>query len=388
MKKIFYLANLNPSKFGSIEEQAFLMAQELNRIGYKCYLGFVAEPSPELRKLFENTGAELVNIYCGNTAIVGDAYKYKLNEILSLYKLIMAHDIDLVDLNFVGLTNLSIIGIYFTRAKIIFTERASGLPFTRSFLKNIVSRSIHAIISRRISKYVGISNYVIDRFKISHHIERNKSQLIYNGVNLDRFRVRNSVEVRTSLGLSLDKIIICAVAMLIPEKGIHILINSIADVIKKNHVSNLDLLIVGEGYFMQDLVALVNDLQLSDHVTFLGKRSDVHMLVAAADMIVVPSLWEESFGRIVTEAMASSRPVIASNIGGIPELVDNGVTGLLVEPGNIEELSRAIIRLIDSPLEREAMGSAALSRAMNKFSMKEQIQQTVTMYRNILNDNK
>ena len=386
MKKIFYLANLNPSKFGSIEEQAFLLAQALNNIGYKCYLGFVAEPSLELRKLFENTGAELVDVYCGNTAIVGNAYKFKIKEILFLYKFILTNNIDLIDLNFVGLTNLSIIGIYFTRAKIIFTERASGLPFTRSILKNITSRFIHLFISRRVSKYVGISNYVLNRFEKSHHINKNKSQLIYNGVNLDRFKVRSSDDIRNELGLPCNKIIICAVAMLIPEKGIHILLKATADVIKKHPYKNIQLLIVGEGYFIEELLALANNLQISNFVTFLGKRSDVHLIVAAADMIVVPSLWEEAFGRIVTEAMATSRPVIASNIGGIPELVDSGVTGLLFEPGNIDELSAAMLRLIENPVEREAMGIAGLSKATAKFNMKEQIHETVSLYRQVLND--
>lgn len=380
MKRILYLANLNPNKFGSMEEHALFLSRELQRRGHECYLGFVSEPEPDIRRQFEDAGARILTVYCGNTPLVGSSASLRITEMLALRKMVIRNRIDLVHINFMGLTNPALIGVYLTRAKIIFTEHASGLPLQRGPLKQILSRGIHAVISRRVAKYIGVSDYVRQRFRLVHHVSDDKTVTIYNGINLERFSPRDQSDARKELGLPLNRSIICSVAMLIPEKGIQHFVKAVELLVHKYDIKDLLVVLVGEGYYRDELEKLVNDLQLSDYVLFLGRRSDVQVVVAAADVVVVPSVWEEAFGLIIAEAMASARPVVASNIGGIPELIDDGITGKMVKPGDSYELARTVYNLLIDITDREQMGNAGLGKARRKFDLSRQVEKLAGIY--------
>jgi len=115
-------------------------------------------------------------------------------------------------------------------------------------------------------------------------------------------------------------------------------------------VPNAYLLIVGEGSRLDALHQIARDLGVEHHVIFTGRRDDIPAITAALDVAVLPS-YREAQGLTILEAMAMSRPVVASNVGGIPEMVENGVTGLLVPPHDPPALAAAIVRLLtDHPL--------------------------------------
>jgi glycosyltransferase involved in cell wall biosynthesis len=106
----------------------------------------------------------------------------------------------------------------------------------------------------------------------------------------------------------------------------------------------------------------------------------VHTLIGKADIVVVPSLWEEAFGLIVAESMASGTPVIASRIGGIPELIENDVSGHLFEPGNAEELAFKIVKLLSDKQKQAAMSEAAQEKVVRQFDIFDQIKAIVEIY--------
>jgi glycosyltransferase involved in cell wall biosynthesis len=372
---VLFLANLNPNKFGSLEEHALLLSRELSRRGHVCYLGFIAEPEPAMKREFEDAGARFVNVYCGDT--------FKFSEMISLYRIIRENKIDLVHINFVGLTNPFLWGIYLTGVKIVFTEHASGVALARGPLKHAVSMALHYLLSSRISKYIAVSNYVRHRLRQTHHVSGQKTVTIYNGVNLQRFKPQDSVDARRELGFPLDRKIICSVAMLIPEKGIQHLVRAAALLVHKHHIDDIMVILVGEGHYREVLEQLVDEMQLSNHVLFLGRRSDVQTIITAADIVVVPSIWEEAFGLIIAEAMACARPVVASNIGGIPELVDDWITGKLVRPGDSEELAQAIHSLYINQTDRDCMGRAGLSKAEVMFNLARQVEKLIGIYNGI-----
>jgi len=380
MNKILFLANLNPNKFGSIEEHALFLCGELKRRGHVCYLGFIAEPIPSIRQKFEDAGARVVNVFFGAPPLSGSNLMDKVREMTSLYRIINKYSIDLVHINFVGLTNPSLWGVYLAGVKIVFTEHASGSALVRSPFKQALSKMLHFVLSCRVAKYIAVSDFVRHRLLQTHHVSGNKSVTIYNGVNLQRFKPQESLAARRELGFPLDKKIVCSVAMLIPEKGIKNLIQAAALLVHKLNIDNLMVVLVGEGYLRNELEQQVDDLKLSNHVFFIGRRSDVQTIIAAADIVVVPSLWEEAFGLIIAEAMACARPVVASNIGGIPELVDDGITGKLVKPGDSSELAQAICSLFIDLAGRECMGRAGLSKATEMFNLTRQVEELVDIY--------
>lgn len=137
--------------------------------------------------------------------------------------------------------------------------------------------------------------------------------------------------------------IVGVVARLEPEKGHPTLIDAWPQVLRG--IPDAHLLVVGEGSRREALEAQVADRGIGDRVTFTGRRDDVPAVTAALDVAVLPS-YREAQGLTILEAMALSRPVIASNVGGIPEMVEDGRTGLLVPPHDPEALARAITRLL------------------------------------------
>ena len=384
MKRILYLANLHPNKLGSIEEHALLLARELQRRGDACFMGFISQPEPEIATLFHEAGARILTINCGNTALTGNGASFNIREILALRRAVVENHIDLVHVNFMGLTNPALLGIYLTSARIVYTDHASGLPFHRGPLKELASRMLHKLLRMRVSRYLGVSTYVADRLKQTHHVTPRETATIYNGVNLARFTVRDQLSARERLGFPPDIKIVCAVAMLIPEKGIQYLIDAAALIVGEQGRTDFRLLVVGEGAFRGELELRASASGVASSVGFLGRRSDVHDIVAASDIIAVPCVWEESFGLIIAEAMATGRPVVASRCGGIPELVEHGVTGLLVTPGNSRELADSLLRLMDSPDSCGRLGSAGRDKARRMFDLEKQVVKLAELYDELL----
>jgi glycosyltransferase involved in cell wall biosynthesis len=368
--RTLFLANLNPNKFGSIEEHALFLAEEATHRGNECFLGFIAEPGPELRHRFEAAGARILHVFGGDAHCHS---RLKFKEMLSLYRAVRQNNIDLIILNFFSLTDPLILGVYFTGVKIVYTEHSSGLPLRRGPLKHAISKIIHWFISRRVSKYIGVSNFVIKRIRVTHHVSGDKVVMVYNGVNLERFRPRDVFSTRREVGLPQNRPILCSVANLIPEKGIQVLLRTVAQLVHEKERTDILLVIVGEGHYRHELEHMTAELDIMDNVLFTGRRSDVHLIVSASDIVVVPSVWEEAFGLIIAEAMACGRPVVASDIGGIPELVANGITGLTVRSGDTEELMTALYQLLESPDKRREMGEAAERKATEKYDLTKQV---------------
>jgi glycosyltransferase involved in cell wall biosynthesis len=168
--------------------------------------------------------------------------------------------------------------------------------------------------------------------------------LIYNGVDLQRYNHQQPCcTLHDEYSIPEDAPIVGVVARLEAEKGHRTLVDAWPDVLAA--VPNAWLLIVGEGSERDSLEAEAASLGVSDRVVFTGRREDVPAVTAALDVAVLPS-YREAQGLSVLEAMALSRPVVASNVGGIPEMIEDGVTGLLVPPNDCDALAAAIIRLL------------------------------------------
>ena len=166
-------------------------------------------------------------------------------------------------------------------------------------------------------------------------------------------------------------------ARLEPEKGHPTLLEAWSSVVAA--VPNATLLVVGEGSRREALEAMAHELGVADRVVFTGRRDDVPAVTAALDVAVLPS-YREALGLTILEAMALSRPIVASNVGGIPEMVEDGVTGLLVPPHDAEALAAAIIRLLrDHPLA-DTLGRAGHDLVHEKFCIERMVSAVEQIY--------
>ena len=198
--------------------------------------------------------------------------------------------------------------------------------------------------------------------------------LVYNGVDTDRF---------VPLGLPIASVVprtptIGCVARLEPEKGHETLLRAWVRVL--HAVPRAKLMIVGEGSRLRRLRALAGDLQLPpNQVEFSGYHDDIAALTARFDIAVMPS-YREAQGLAVLEAMAAGRPVVASGVGGITEMVQHERTGLLVPPADTDALAAAIVRLLAEPEAAERMGRAGRAVAVARFGVERMLSQVAALY--------
>ena len=381
MKRILLLAELKANKLGSMEEFKILLADELGRRGCVCYIGLVSKPDPYVEKMLNDAGAEVVDVFGGR---YGGSLSGELSRIAALYRFIRDNGIDLVHINFYCLTDPCLLGVYLSGAKIVYTEHSSGSAPVRRPIKRILSTLVHSLLSRRISRYIAVSDFVREKLQVSHHVGHDKSVTIYNGVNLDRFVPTDRSAARKAAGVPDGAKVVTTVAMLIPEKGIHHLIEAAAVLVHEFGVEELCILVVGEGYYREALEKLAAGLGVASNVRFFGRRSDVDMLIAASDIVAAPSVWAEAFGLIIAEAMASGRPVIASRIGGIPEIIEDRVTGLLVEPGDSRGLAAGINELFNDNAFADRLAGNALEKTRRMFDSRKQATDYADLYDNLL----
>ena len=197
------------------------------------------------------------------------------------------------------------------------------------------------------------------RFRIA---PEEKFTVIHSGVDLGPFFAPHldGAKVRAKLGISPDTTVIATAGRLTAIKGQATLIRAVAEILRQRE--KIVLLILGEGELRSDLEALSTDLGVAEAVRFLGWRPDVAAVMAACDIFCLPSL-NEGMGKVLVEAMALGKPIIASAVGGIPDLVVPGETGILVQPADGNALAKAILTLCADPAMMRKMGAQGKRKA-------------------------
>jgi len=211
---------------------------------------------------------------------------------------------------------------------------------------------------------------------------KEKIKTIHSGVDVGRFMdIRiNVLDKKSMFGIPPDAIVVGTVGWLLPIKGPMVLLKAMEGVWK--HYPDIKLVYVGKGELEEGLKDKAAEMNVTDKVHFLGWREDIPELMQIMDIFVLPSL-NEGMGRVLIEAMASSKPVIGSDVGGVPDLVVPGVNGLLVPPGNAQELSGAILKLIKDKALRKQMGQQG-KRRVAQFDISNMIDKIDRLYEEML----
>jgi len=204
-------------------------------------------------------------------------------------------------------------------------------------------------------------------------------RLVFNGTDLRRF---SPDENGNHPDMQYGPNMIFACRQLFPRKGIRFLLEAAAQL--KPRFPDLKVVLAGDGFERPELTRLAADLGIAQDVTFLGwvPNTDLPPYYRAAAVSVIPSL-EEGFGIPAAEAMGCEVPVVASDAGGLPEVVENGVTGLVVPRGDPDALAKAIGTLLQDPERRRVMGRAGRQRALRLFDWDRSAEQFEQLYREI-----
>ncbi len=205
---------------------------------------------------------------------------------------------------------------------------------------------------------------------------------IHSGVDIGKFKQSpvSAVEKKRSLGLAQNGLVVGFIGWLLPIKGPMYLLKAMEDVWRD--YENTVLVFIGKGDLDVDLRTAALKTTANGRVNFLGWRNDIDEIMPIFDIFVLPSL-NEGMGRVLVEAMAAGKPVVASNVGGIPDLVQNDINGLLVPPGDEKALSASIKQLINDPEKAKLMGQRG-KELCNQFSVKSMVEKIDTLYGKLL----
>jgi glycosyltransferase involved in cell wall biosynthesis len=211
------------------------------------------------------------------------------------------------------------------------------------------------------------------------NINGNVIRVIHNGVDTDKFTIKKkrSDRLRKELNIENDDYVIGFVGRINPVKDLQTLIDSVS--IAKTYINSIKLIIVGEGDERPRLQDYVSRNGLENKVIFTGQRDDIADCLSIMDLYIQPSLYEGMSNTIV-EAMATRRTVLATNVGGTPELLEHEVDGILFTPGNPEELADYIKYFYDNPEKAYSLANNAYTKAIKQFSIPTMVKNYENLY--------
>jgi len=217
---------------------------------------------------------------------------------------------------------------------------------------------------------------------IEKHLQNNNisnTQVIYNAIDVDEFRsrlTRDRRSIREELGIVYSAPLIGVIANFQEWKG-HLTVINAMDILRKRFDDVVCVFIGAVSTFKQDreyftrVTKEIQDKGLEKNIIITGYRQDIPDLINSLDILVHSSIEPEPFGRVIIEGMCLEKPVIATDIGGPREIIENGVSGILVPPSDPDALSDKIEYLLDHVDIRQEMGNAALKRVKGKFSLEK-----------------
>ena len=232
-------------------------------------------------------------------------------------------------------------------------------------------------LARRVDRYLAVSREIAAELAGGLGWPAPKVEVVYNAVDTERAAVTAPPGLREQLGGSATRPLVLTPARLNPQKGHRVLLEAIAE------VPDALFLLAGEGPERAPLEAEAERLGVADRVRFLGRREDVPQLLAACDVFALPSLYEGS-SLAVLEAMAAGIPIVSSEIGGTEELIDDGHSGLLVEPGDPEALAAALRRALGDEELRRNLAVRARERVEAGLTREQMANRVAAVYRELL----
>jgi glycosyltransferase involved in cell wall biosynthesis len=291
-----------------------------------------------------------------------------------IYKVVRLNQIDIAHTHLHRGSSYGRLAAWFCgNPKIVMTEHSGLSRSLRPWRERLENRLLETITDKIV---------FISRWSANQYRPIKNSVIIKNCIDSGRFQKRNGGDkLRKIFGFKQGEILVGTVANFNSEKGHCHLIEAIPRIVAQ--LSIVKFIFVGWGYLENSLKRRVIELDLENYVVFLGARDDVPDLMKIFDLFVLPSNYE-AFGIVLLEAMINSLAVVATNVGGIPEVVVDGKTGILVSPGRPEALARAVTKLIMECDLRETLGKAGKERVLRKFSIQRYVSELTQVYENVL----
>ena len=382
MKKVLFI--ITQAEIGGAQKHVIDLASELSKTGeFECAVA--SEPNENFAKILKENGVEFSPIKRLRRSInpLSDLFAF-----VEIYNLIKSQKPDIVHLHS---SKAGVLGVLAGRMagvkKIVFTAHGwvfnEQLPWFKKRLYILISR-FTALFQDSIICVSEYDKTAALKYKIA---PEKKLFVIPNGINVEKLKFLEKEQAKKQIQeignwkLEIGNFIVGSIANLYKNKAIDVLIEAAREIKnKKENIKNEFLfLVIGEGKERENLELRIKNYELSDHFFLIGAVPEAWKYLKAFDIFVLPSL-KEGFPYAILEAMAAGLPIVASKVGGIPEMIAGGENGLLIKPGDAKELAAAILRLSQDEEMAKKLGEEAERTVKEKFGLHKMIKKTMEVY--------
>lgn len=366
---------VEPFRIGGTETFARELSSQLAQQGWHSLLCFQSEPPEDIRRFLVLKNVSLV--------VLPDSPNLSWKAVKDFIRVVRHYRPQILHLHFTGFLGLypwlarlnSVAQVFFTDH----TSRPSGYVAQRAPVwKRVLARAIN----RPLTKVICVSRYGQQCMTALDLLPSDRCELIYNAVDLSRVQhdSARAAEFRRRYSIPNDRTVVVQVSWIIPEKGIPDLLKAASLVVSRN--PNVQFVFVGEGAYRERYMKEAETLGLGDHVIWTGLVEDPfgEGVYDVADIVCQVSNWEEVFGWMIAEGMAYGKPIVATRVGGIPELVTDSESGYLVERGDTARMAEGILALTADLQLRQRMGRAGRLAAETRFDLKQNVARLIKLY--------
>lgn len=374
-KTLVSVFGVEPRRIGGTEMFARELSKQLGERGWKSVLCFLSEPTDEVRSFLN-----LPNI---SFATLPNSTNGAFSARTNLLRIMGNHRPEILHLHFVSFVSLY---PWVARLKsvrqIFFTDHHSRPEGHDNLRAPMWKRCVARLIGQPFTKVICVSNYGYECMTSVDLLPRNRFEMIYNGVDLSRVNTNGeaSKTFRRRFSIPENRAIVTQVSWMIPEKGISDFLEMARLVAAQRN--DVQFVLVGDGAYRRQYTKDAEATGLSDRVTWTGTIDDPfgQGVFHAADVVCQFSRWEEVFGWMIAEAMAHAKPVVATRVGGIPELISDGESGYLVDRGDTEAMSKRVLELLSNRDLCMRMGRVGNETVRAKFDLQRNVAQLIESY--------
>ena len=371
-----FVFGINARRVGGIETHTLEVVKRLQEKGWRAVLCFHQEPSPEVR--------QYLSLPTITWEILPNAWENSWQNSLNLARLLRRHRPQLLHLQFTPFLSLSpwIARLHGVRT-VIFTDHGSHPEGYTARPAPVWKRVLARFLTLPITRVIGVSRFNCDATATLGYIAASRVNVVYNGVDLTHGKehTTSGEEFRRKHGIPADRIVVTQVSWIIPEKGIPDVLAAAQAAVEEE--PNLHFVFAGDGKYMDEYKRQAEAMGRSGHVTWTGlvRNPMTEGLFAATDIACQASRWQEAFGLVIAEAMAFGKPLVATQVGGIPEVVLDGETGFLVARRDVKALAEKFVLLARDRALRERLGEAGRQRAAAEFDVHKNVGKLMELYR-------
>ena len=370
MEKIKILQLITELDIGGAEKVLLSFIRKLDRDKYNVMVAYM-KGEGKLVEDFREAGVKVFNLKMRNRADLG--------AVIRLYRLLKRENIQLLHTHLIQADICGFLAGKMAGIPIIISTKHNPDEFRKKFSIPVWLDGIFANHSDRI---IAVS-YAVKDFLINwEKISKDKFTVIHNGIDLEEFNINIDIsKKKRQLGINLSSKVLGSIGRFNEQKGYKFLLKAISEILE--NVPDVRFIFVGDGPLRRELEKMTRELKVDQNVIFTGIRRDIPEIFSIMDVFIMPSIFE-GLPLILLEAMAMGKPVIASRVGGIPEIVRHEVTGILVEPANPSAIANSIVKLLKDPVGAKRIGDSGREEVKRRFTIDTMTEKIEALYNGIL----